>query len=147
CGIVAARQALEHGMTSRQLAWRVRSGRWQRIHVGVYATFTGTLTFQARVWAAILRAGRGAVASHQTAAYLDGLADDPGAVIHVTVGADRHIRSKIDGVRVHYAHRLPRTRHPARRPPRTRTEETVLDLADSADWSRDVETWVTRACQ
>ncbi|TDE11855.1 type IV toxin-antitoxin system AbiEi family antitoxin domain-containing protein [Jiangella asiatica] len=146
-GIVSRAQALEHGLTDDALKWLVESGRWNRVHTAVYATVTGPLTFEAQVWAAILRAGRGAVASHRTAAYLDGICDDPGPTVHVTAPADRHVRSKVQVVRVHYAHRLPVTRHPTRLPPRTRVEETVLDLVDSAPHPREAEGWVTSAGQ
>lgn len=147
CGIVSRQQVRSCGMTDRQLGWCLKSGRWRRLHVGVYAAFNGPLTFEARVWAAVLRAGRGAAASHQTAAYLDGVCDDIGPVIHVTVPAGLHVRGRIDGVQIHYAHRLVRTRHPTRLPPRTRLDETVLDLVDAASSASEVETWVTRACQ
>lgn len=146
-GVIGLDQAIAAGLTQRRIGWLVRSGRWQRLHARVYATFTGPASFEGLVWAAILRAGRGAVASHRTAAYLDGLCDEPGPVVQVTVPADRHVRSRIDGVRVHYAHRLARTRHPTRTPPRTRTEETVLDLVDATRRPQEVETWVTSACQ
>jgi hypothetical protein len=146
-GVISRAQVLAAGVTVDALVWSLRSGRWQRVHAGVYATFTGPLPFEAQVWAAILRAGPGAVASHRTAAFLDGLCDDPGPVIHVTVPADRYVEPRIDGVRVHFAHRLARTRHPAKVPPRTRIEETVLDLVDVAPRPRDAETWVTAACQ
>ncbi|WP_207782724.1 type IV toxin-antitoxin system AbiEi family antitoxin domain-containing protein [Phytoactinopolyspora limicola] len=146
-GVVHRVQLAEHGITDEQLSWCVESGRWQRIHRGVVATFTGPLTYDAWVWAAIVRAGPGAVASHHTAAYLDGVADDPGPVVHITVPADRRVRGRIEGVRIHYAHRLGRTRHPTRFPPRTRPEETVLDIVDTIRRARDVETWVTRLCQ
>ncbi len=145
--MVGRAQALAAGLTAARLRWLVESRRWQRVHAHTFATTTGPLTFEARVWAAILRVGRDAVASHRTAAFLDGLCDDPGPVIHVTAPAERHVRGKVDGVRVHYAHRLPRTRHPAASPPRTRLEETVLDLVDVASHPREVEGWVTAACQ
>ncbi|WP_198663641.1 type IV toxin-antitoxin system AbiEi family antitoxin domain-containing protein [Jiangella endophytica] len=140
-------QAHACGLTDRRIEWLVGSGRWRRVHLGVYATFTGPLPFAAQVRAAILRVGRGAVASHRTAAYLDGLCDDAGPVIHVTAPAHRHVRGKVDGVRVHYAHRLPQTRHPSRNPPRTRLDDTVLDLVDIAPHPRDAEGWITAACQ
>ncbi|PZF80829.1 type IV toxin-antitoxin system AbiEi family antitoxin domain-containing protein [Jiangella anatolica] len=146
-GLIGRAQAHACGLSDRRIEWRVESCRWRRIHHGVYATFTGPLTFEAQVWAAILRAGRGAVASHRTAAYLDGLCDDPGPVVHVTAPAERHVRGKTDGVRIHYAHRLPLTRHPSKSPPRTRLDETVLDLVDVAPHPRDVDGWVTAACQ
>ncbi|WP_051425854.1 type IV toxin-antitoxin system AbiEi family antitoxin domain-containing protein [Jiangella gansuensis] len=147
CGVVSHAQALAADLTTHRIDWLIASGRWRRLHRGVYAMFTGPLTLESRVWAAILRAGRGAVASHRTAAFLDGLCDDPGPLIHVTAPADRHVTGKIDGVQVHYAHRLARTRHPAASPPRTRAEETVLDLVDVAPHPCEVETWVTAACQ
>lgn len=146
-GIVSRTQALTAGLTDRQLGWLLTSGRWRKVHLGVYATFTGPLPFDAQIWAAILRAGSGAAASHRTAAYLDGLCDEPGPTIHVTVPARRRLRGPIDGVQVHYAHRLVRTRHPSRLPPRTRVEETVLDLVDVARQTSEVETWVTASCQ
>ena len=67
--------------------------------------------------------------------------------MHVTAPGERHVRGKIDGVRVHYAGRLPQSRHPSKVPPRTRVEETVLDLVDVASHPREAETWVTAACQ
>ena len=56
------------GFTDSAIAARLRSGRWQRLHAGVYATFSGDPLRQAWLWAAVLRAGRAAVLSHQTAA-------------------------------------------------------------------------------
>nr|WP_281387113.1 type IV toxin-antitoxin system AbiEi family antitoxin domain-containing protein [Jiangella mangrovi] len=146
-GMASRAQVLASGLTVEALRWAVRSGRWQRAHAGVYAMFSGPLPFEAQVWAALLRAGPGAVASHRTAAYLDGLCDEPGEVIHVTVPADRYVEPRIDGVRVHFAHRLARTRHPSKNPPRTRVEDTVLDLVDAASHPREAEGWVTAACQ
>jgi len=147
CGVVARRQLLDLGFTDEHIEHQLRSCRWQRLHRGVYATFSGPLSFMVLLWAALLRAGPGAVASHQTAAYLDGLADRPPEVIHLTLGVDHRLKAPIRGVRVHYAHRLPESRHPVKLPPRTRIEETVLDLVDASRDVDEVATWVTRACQ
>lgn len=146
-GVVSRAQALGAGLTPARLRWLVGSGRWQPVHAHTFATFTGPLPFAAQVWAAILRVGDGAVAGHRTAAYLEGLCDEPGPVVHVTAPATRHVRGKVDGVRVHYAHRLASTRHPAKSPPRTRLEDTVLDLVDAAPHPQEAEGWVTAACQ
>ncbi|SDS12015.1 type IV toxin-antitoxin system AbiEi family antitoxin domain-containing protein [Jiangella sp. DSM 45060] len=146
-GVISRAQALAAGLTAARLRWLVESGRWQRVHAHTFATFTGPLPYEAQVWAAILRVGAGSVASHRTAAHLDGLCDDPGPVVHVTAPVERHVRTKIDGVRVHYAHRLPHTRHPSKNPPRTRLDDTVLDLVDVASHPREAEGWVTAACQ
>jgi hypothetical protein len=108
---------------------------------------TGPVSFGTKVWAALLRVGATATASHVTAAHLDGLADEPGDLIHVTVDVSRRVTIRAGGMRVHYAHRLPSARHPARMPPRTRIEETVLDLVADARSVDEVATWVTRACQ
>ncbi|MBB5788232.1 hypothetical protein [Jiangella mangrovi] len=88
-----------------------------------------------------------AVASHATAAELDGLTGRIDDRMHVTAPVSRRARGRADGVVVHYAHRLPESRHPTANPPRTRIEDTVLDLVDVAARPRDVESFVTMAVQ
>ncbi len=43
-GIIDREQARRLGFSDRQITHRVDSGRWQRIHVGVYATFSGPVS-------------------------------------------------------------------------------------------------------
>ena len=69
------RQALDAGMSLGAIAAKIRFGRWQRVHAGVYATFTGPVTRDAQLWAAVLAAGPGAQLSHQTAAEINRLTD------------------------------------------------------------------------
>jgi hypothetical protein len=79
------------------------------------------------------------MASHETAAKLWGLApaepERPGEpvepVIHVTIPADRRVVPQ-PGLRIHLSRRAADARHPAALPPRTKVEETALDLAGSA---------------
>lgn len=52
---------------------RVDVGRWRRPQRRVVAVFGGELSRPATIWAALLRCGRDAVVSHETAAELDGL--------------------------------------------------------------------------
>lgn len=52
---------------------RVRSGRWERVSPGVYRIAGVPWTYEARVRAAVLGAGPGAIASHLCAARLLGL--------------------------------------------------------------------------
>ena len=40
-GVLSRTQALQSGMSPARVSWRVRGGHWQRLHQGVYATFTG----------------------------------------------------------------------------------------------------------
>jgi hypothetical protein len=117
------------------MGYRVRAADWQRIHRGVYAPFSGELTRDAQLWAALLRAGPGAVLSHQTAAELYGLIKQPGSPIHVTVPATANPAKcgRIPGLVVHRSRILDATRHPVLLPPRTRVEDTVLDLIESTD--------------
>jgi hypothetical protein len=114
---------------------------------GVYVTATGPLGYETRCWAALLYAGLGAVLSHATAAWWWQLRDDPPDDVHVTVPVSRRVVPQ-PGVVVHYALHLDETRHPTLDPPRTRIDDTVLDLVD-APRSRavDVIDLVLRACQ
>ena len=143
-GVIARSQVLSAGLTPQLIKCRIDRGRWQRLHNGVYATFSGSADRQATLWAAVLRVGPGAVLSYQSAAELDGLIDKPSSAIHVTIPRSRRV-APIRGVRVHVKLDAERARHPVRLPPRTRLEETVLDLADICGDVVDAVDWVTRA--
>jgi hypothetical protein len=145
-GTVARRQAAEAGIAPYTIRSRVRSGRWQRLQRGVYATFSGEPTRETALWAALLRAGPGAVLSHQTAAERHGLTDEPSSLIVITVPQSRTpTRAKIPGVVIHRSDAILRTRHPAMLPPCTRIEDTVLDLIQIAPTFEDAYTWICRA--
>lgn len=129
--VITRQQALAAGLTSKAIRSRLAAGRWQRLQHGVYATFTGPPARAAQLWAAVLRAGPEAVLSHQTAAEIQGLAAKAARLIHVTVPSGARIVPP-RGAMVHYSGRLDQARHPVLLPPRTRLEETVLDLVDGA---------------
>ena len=145
-GVLAARQLTRAGVTKSAINSKLRIGRWRRMHRGVYATFSGEPTRLAQLWAAVLCAGPGAMLSHQTAAELARLADRPSDLIHVTVPITRRV-VKAPGIVVHYSSRAREALHPARLPPQTRIEETVLDLASAAQTFDDACGWVTRSLQ
>ncbi|MDA8323897.1 MAG: type IV toxin-antitoxin system AbiEi family antitoxin domain-containing protein [Actinomycetota bacterium] len=145
-GVISRRKAIEAGLAASTPAWLARDGRWLRIHRGVYSIYTGDPPWDARLWAAICRAGPGAALSHQTAAELDGLADRPGPTIHVTIPVQRRI-APIRGVVIHRSNRIDEAVHPVRRPPRTRIEETVLDLVDQSPSFSAAFGWVCAAIQ
>ena len=86
---------------------------------------------------------RGAMLSHQTAAELWGLAADTSSLIHVTVPSDRRVRKQagIGCTSVRAAAAV----HPSRNPPRTRLEETVIDLWETARDLDNAVGWVTTA--
>ena len=143
-GILSRAQVLAAGLTDEVIVARLSRGSWQRIHPGVYAAFSGELSREAQLWAAVLYAGRGAAVSHQTAAELWGLADTPSSRIHVTVPSDRRV-NKNPGLVLHLSARALDAVHPSRNPPRTRLEETVIDLWETAGSLDNAVGWVTRA--
>ena len=146
CGVISRQQAILGGMDPDVVARLVRSGRWQRLQRGSYAVFTGMPPREAQLWAALHRAGPSAVLSHQTAAELFRLIDQPSSLIHVTVPAGRRVE-RISDVILHRSVRAEQARHPALVPPRTRIEETVLDLVQQAAVFDTAFNWACSACQ
>lgn len=145
-GVLTREQALRAGLSRRLIEGRLETGRWQRLHKGVFATFSGPLPRAALLWGAVLRVGDSAVISHHTAAEIWKLSDEPSSSIHVSV--PRQAGSlEIPGLILHYSSRLPGARHPARLPPQTTLEETVLDLADVSRTAEDAVAWAIKACQ
>ena len=143
-GVLTRGQALDVGLSDKAIMVRLHSGRWQRLHTGVYAAFSGEPPRNAQLWAAVLRAGRGAVLSHQTAAELYGLLTITAPMIHVTVPADRRI-TRPPGLMVHYSGRLGQARHPVLTPPRTRIEDSVLDLIEASACMDEAVSLILRA--
>jgi predicted transcriptional regulator of viral defense system len=146
CGVFASWQAEVAGISTRQIENLIRYGRWRRLHFGVYASFTGEPPREASLWAAVLRSGPWSILSHETAAELDGLLEKPSKMIHVTVPKSQH-RPSVAGLVIHRSSRAIGIRQQGRLPPRTMTEETVLDLAQAATSFDDVISLLARACQ
>nr|MBA3251308.1 hypothetical protein [Geodermatophilaceae bacterium] len=146
-GLVSAAQMCSAGVTWSRLRSQLAALRWQRIHHGVYRLRTGPLTDQERVWAAVLWAGDAAVLCHSAAEWLWGLRPDLPAVVTVSVPHGWPRPADATGVRIVQSRRLPSSRHPARRPPVTTLEDTVLDLVHAARTERPVIDIVLRACQ
>lgn len=117
-GIVSIDQVVQLGLTKDQVRHRVRRGSWRRIYPRVFST-----------------AGR-----------LQGLVDEDPGLIELTlgVGSPGHNRP---GMRLHRSPAASERRHPARLPPQTHIEDTVLDLVAAATTGDSVVTWVLRACQ
>lgn len=154
CGVLARWQAAASGPAElAAVDALLRRGRWQVIYHGVYGGYTGRSERESTLWAACLRGGLGAVLSHVTAAELDGLADRRNDLVHVTIPATRRVRvgasefgSGQPRLVIHRSARLDAARHPVRVPPRTRIEETVLDLVEQAMSREAVFWWLAAAC-
>jgi len=147
-GIADRDQARRAGFSDRQIAHRLNSGRWQRIYPGVYATFSGRPSREACLWAAVRRVGEDALLSHETAAEVHGLIDRPlGESIHITVPLRRR-PAQLRSARGITVHRSDQSRPQFYGPfklPRTRIEDTVLDLVcASPDFDRGYA-WISRA--
>jgi hypothetical protein len=146
-GVLAIGQAIDVGVTAEWVRNQVRYGRWQVMHRGVYASFTGMAALGAELWGALLRAGPDAVLSHQTAAELYGLTDGHSRLIQLTVphGSNPERWGRIPGVVIHRSRSLAQTRHPVLTPPRTRVEATVLDIIECARDFDEAYDWICRA--
>lgn len=152
-GVIARWQAAQVALDHEAIDTELRHHRWQSIYRGVYAAFTGQPSRHAVLWAGVLRAGPGAMLSPHTAAELDRLTDRPSSSIHVMVGGCQQIRvtgrersGVAPSVVVHRSAWAAEARHPSRTPPRTRIEETTLDLTQAARSVEDASSWVATAC-
>ena len=102
-GVISARQAELLGISGATLGRLVSSGRLVRMLYGVYVDGSKAIGPRTALAAAMVAAGRGAVVSHQSAAWLWGLQDRPPARPTLTVPRDRRFRSP--AVEAHHAAR------------------------------------------
>lgn len=126
-GAVSRQQALDAGLTRKAIDWQLHSGAWRRLHRGIYATFTGDLPREAKLRAAALRAGSGAMLSHETAAEIHGFTDRPSNKIHLSLPAERRPGQDrtIRGLFVHRSRCLMPEWQPPWQLPRTTVEDTA----------------------
>ncbi len=144
-GLITREQALCAGLSSSAIRSKVAHTRWQQVHRGVYATYTGSLAREARLWAAVLYAGPGARLSHESAAEIVRLTDRRSPSIHVTIPANRRVKPP-PGVVIHISSSGSAGWRYARGiPPHTFAEETVIDLVHGAGDLNDVIAYVTGA--
>ena len=127
------RNAIEH---------RLASGRWQRLHKGVYLIGPAPPTLSARAWAAVFSCGEGSVLSHRTAAALWRLLP-AGDELHVSVaGRNPGVRR---GVVVHRVIELAADEITTSGDlPLTTPARTIWDLA-ATEPLRDVEAALAEA--
>lgn len=128
-GLLTRRQALAAGVSAGEIDERVRTRRWRPVHPRVYLVRAGAPRPLVDSWAALLRAGAGAVLSGPVAAWWHGLLDEPPTVLDVVVPpAGRRARPRA-GLRLHCRALEPvdvTVRHGL---PMTALARTVLDAA------------------
>ena len=144
-GLLTRAQCLGLGMTEGAVKWMVHTHRWKRVHPGVYAVHIGPLDWRARVSAAVLYCGEGAVASHITAARLHGLVDQDPEGVDVLIPSSRRV-TRPSQVRLATCAEISGRTAPAGWPTRTTVEDTVLDMAEHGDADNAIA-WLTKACQ
>lgn len=144
--VVTRAQALESGMTPDAIRSKLDSGRWQRIHQGVYLTHSGALTWDSRTAAALLYAGEGAALGLHTAAHWSHLISQRPRVIQVLIPSTRRVRS-VPGVVVR-RRRAPYAAGLVSGLPTTTTPQTLIDMAaEPGQRVDDVVSYIARACQ
>jgi very-short-patch-repair endonuclease len=131
-------QLLAAGISASAIDRRLRRGRLERVHDGVYGLpHTEDVPFAAET-AALLACGEGAVLSHHSAATLWGLRPGTARPIHVTVPGDRGFPAPT-GVKLHRCRTLAPadvTVHDGL--PLTSPARTYLDIAPTLP-DRDLE--------
>lgn len=148
-GYFTARQAHDAGFSVRALQHHANTGRFRRIHRGVYRLRDYPSSPHDEVMAALMTLGAGAVISHESALDLLGLSDVIPDAVHVTVPRSRRYVPRLPGVVVHTTS-LPldtadvvvrdgiRVTSPVR---------TILDAAESGIGPEQIETAVRDAEQ
>ncbi|MEV6905610.1 hypothetical protein [Amycolatopsis sp. NPDC051071] len=114
----------------------IDAGRWRIVLPGVIATFTGELSRTAKLHAAVLYGGGHATLSHRTAAEEWNLVPVIEGPIEITVPYTSSAVSQPPMVLVHRSRALAYTAVEMR-PPRTRTTDTIVDLAVSQRTPRE----------
>ena len=104
-GVISRGQALDAGLTPAAVDDRLRLRRWRPVHPGVYLAGGHPCDDEARVRAAVLWAGPGAVLSGLAAAWWHGMVEEAPLRVTVIVPEPRRRRSGGDPVMTRH-HRI-----------------------------------------
>jgi hypothetical protein len=133
-GVVAASQLRDLGYSEGAIRRAAAAGRLFQVHRGVYAVGHNCLSDHARCLASTLACGHAAMASHQSAAWLWGIAPTLPARIDVTMPARGHRR---EAIRIHHSTILEEDdRALVDGIPLTAVPRTLLDLASNQSQRR-----------
>lgn len=126
-GLITFDQALAQGLSPQQVQRRVASGRWIRVHRGVYRVGGTPPSWQGTALAACLAAPSGAMTSHLTAAAVSGLGIQAPPRPDVTVRPGRS--SRLPDVTVHRSVLAPEDCTVIQAIPTTTVARTLVDCA------------------
>ena len=124
-GLVTRGEAMRSGLTPGQVRARLESQRWIRLYRNVYRMAGTPVTPVQRLLAAVMAAGKGAVASHRSAAWLWGLTDE----LSLEVSVPKNRSPRLSGVVVHRQYVPPRSSSRRQGVPVTNPLRTLLDVA------------------
>lgn len=129
--LITRHQALSLGLSHAAIRHYLDSGRWEKLHPGVYTARSATPTPERDLLAACLGAGPRSAASHRSAAWLLNLHEAPP---HPVVTLPYGSRSSLQRVTVHRSRDLDAGRVLQRRGiPYTDALRTLTDLAGEMD--------------
>ncbi|QCX28651.1 type IV toxin-antitoxin system AbiEi family antitoxin domain-containing protein [Nocardioides jishulii] len=130
-GVVSRRQLVELGLADHDVRRLVRRRDLTRVHLGVYVTHTGELSWRQRAWAAVLYAAPAALWGPSALVVERVRPEPPSGPVHVAVDELRRVDA-VPGVVVHRVRRLDERARLHLSPPRIRIEHAVLDTAGAA---------------
>jgi len=132
-GYFTTREALQSGLSYRQLSYHVLSGELERVSHGVYRLINYPAHRPADMITATLWAGPDSAISHESALAVYGLSSAMPAIVHLT--APSTFTGSRDGVRIHHADLKPDERRVWDDVPVTIVERSLIDVAQGGDSS------------
>lgn len=140
-GVVTRAELAAAGLRRSDVDRLLRRRALRQVHRTVFVDHTGPLTFDQRVWAAVLALAPAVVCGRTL------INPDPDAeLIDIAVDRDRHVAVP-DGVRLHRVAGLAKIAQWKASPPRMRREDAVMMLVDEAETELDVVRLLTDAAR
>lgn len=131
-GVVTWAQLRASGLAKHQIDRRLRHRELVPVHPRVYVVHTGPLTWEQRVWAALLYAEPAALCWTSM-----GRRPDKDGPVHVAIAHSRRVAQR-DGVVIHRVNRFTAMRRRGTSPPRLSAEDNALLMASAAASEADV---------
>ena len=145
-GVLSRRQVLAAGGTENDIERLLRRREWARVHPGVYADHTGTLSWLQRAWAAVLLLAPAALSGSSALRAHGVRGHDAQSRVEVAVRAPRRVREP-DGVRIVRLARFDEVTQLHLSPPRVRIEPALLRVASRATGEDGTVAVLADACQ
>ena len=141
-------QARSMGLSPGAIRRLVDSGRWLRMHRGVFLTASGPPTLAARMWAAHVALGTASVVAGSAAGHHWGLLDGELSLDEpIRMLLPDRIRRSAPGIIVRRVPNPSSMAHPSRLPPVLSVEHAVVDLVALASTDAVAIEMVLRACR